>query len=628
MNYATSHMPEKAPLAMREQNFTEAPRHSPKRLSYNLSERLWRIAAFAPAMLVTMMLTYAVSDWFSKGGVTLLEAVIVVLVGLTFVWVSLSASTVLLGLVRHIKHPKPERGTSSKAGPQRVALLMPIYAEKPHEIFGNAMAMLQDLARGPQSDAYTLFFLSDTQCDNAAALEERAFHFLKSHAPLSIEIYYRRRLDNTDKKVGNLTDWIENWGNAYDSMIVLDSDSLMTGSAIRRLTRALAADDRAGLIQSFPSLIGSETLFGRMQQFSNTVYGWLLAEGLVQWSQREGNYWGHNAIIRIRAFADSARLPHLRDWKGQSNLILSHDFVEAGMLLRAGWSVIFLPQASGSYEETPQTLVDHALRDRRWCRGNLQHLRLLAAKGFHPITRFHLLQGALAFLMSPAWFVLIAIWALIEGPQNTSLVYFSESNPLFPIWPEQSANSGIYILLFIYFMLLFPKLMAVLLMSARPKIRAIYGGVGPFLATALFEIACSIIYAPILMVQQTLSVVRAMIGGKPKWSIQARGHHQYGFMESLRFHAVETLLGAILMLGILWGGISLWILPIALSLLLAVPLSQLGSVKLNKSWAMWLRLESPNTLDEPRILASARRERALVKAWLQNNDEMIILDAA
>lgn len=619
MTYAANHMPKRAPLEMREQHFGQAPSANNNGSSVRTSDRIWRFAAFAPAMLVTMLLTYAISNWLSKGGVTVLETIIVILVGLTFVWVSLSASTVLLGLWRHAKHPKPERGSEANAQRQRVALLMPVFSEEAHEVFGNATAMLQELARGPQADIYDLFILSDTQNEHAAAREERAYHFMRDQAPTKINVYYRRRRVNTDKKVGNLSDWIENWGNAYDSMIVLDADSLMTGSAIRRLTRALAADDQAGLIQSFPTLIGSETLFGRMQQFSNTVYGWLLAEGLVQWSQREGNYWGHNAIIRIRAFAESARLPHLRNWKGKSDLILSHDFVEAGMLLRAGWSVIFLPQASGSYEETPQTLVDHALRDRRWCKGNLQHLRLLAARGFHPITRFHMLQGALAFLMSPAWFTLIVIWALIDGPQNTNLVYFSESNPLFPIWPQQSGNSGTHILLFIYFMLLFPKLMAILLMSARPKIRLIYGGVVPFLATALFEIACSIIYAPILMVQQTLSVMRAMFGGKPKWAIQARGLHQYGFLESLRFHAVETILGAILSMGIALGSISLWILPIALPLLLAVPLSQLGSMKLSKSWAIWLRLECPNTLDEPRILHSARKERAIIQEWLKTD---------
>ena len=174
-------------------------------------------------------------------------------------------------------------------------------------------------------------------------------------------VHYRRRAENTEKKVGNISDWIENWGAAYDAMVVLDADSLMSASAIRQLAAELAADPDAGLIQSRPMLIGAQTLFGRVQQFSNSVYGWLVAEGLERWSQHEGNYWGHNAIIRTRAFADSARLPHLRCWRGKEHLLLSHDFVEAGMLRRAGWAVRLLPRVVGSYEETPQTLIDLSL---------------------------------------------------------------------------------------------------------------------------------------------------------------------------------------------------------------------------------------------------------------------------
>ncbi|MFC6639033.1 glycosyltransferase family 2 protein [Sulfitobacter sediminilitoris] len=135
-------------------------------------------------------------------------------------------------------------------------------------------------------------------------------------------------------------------------MVILDADSLMSGRAIERLASELSSDPDAGLIQTFPMLIGAETLFARIQQFSNIAYGWLLAEGLALWSRSEGNYWGHNAIIRTRAFAQCAGLPHLTT-RGRADLILSHDFVEAGLLRRAGWGVRFLPRVTGSFEETP-----------------------------------------------------------------------------------------------------------------------------------------------------------------------------------------------------------------------------------------------------------------------------------
>jgi hypothetical protein len=61
--------------------------------------------------------------------------------------------------------------------------------------------------------------------------------------------------------------------------------------------------------------------------------------------------------------------------------IMSHDFVEAAFLRRAGWEVWMTTDLGGSFEEPPPTLLDHLIRDRRWCQGNLQHLRIVFAQG-------------------------------------------------------------------------------------------------------------------------------------------------------------------------------------------------------------------------------------------------------
>jgi len=338
MRYAASHMPSVAPLEMRPQTFADKGEQ-------RAMQKAWRVG-----------------------------------------------NTACLGVLRVAIVRSPDSPPKQPAVPSDIALLMPVYNEAAWDVFGNASAMLKELNNDPNGDRYTLFILSDTRKPELAAQEERAFAALQAEFYPKTVVYYRRRADNTDKKVGNIADWIENWGAAYEAMVVLDADSLMSGVAIRELAQALADDPDAGLIQSRPMLIGAQTLFGRVQQFSNSVYGWLSAEGVTSWSQHEGNYWGHNAIIRTRAFADSARLPYLRGRKGTKRLILSHDFVEAGLLRRAGWAVRLLPRVGGSYEETPQTLIDYVLRDRRWCHGNMQHLLLLAARGFHVISRIHLLQ--------------------------------------------------------------------------------------------------------------------------------------------------------------------------------------------------------------------------------------------
>ncbi|MCK0150349.1 glucans biosynthesis glucosyltransferase MdoH [Marivita sp. S6314] len=611
--HPASHMPPLARLPMAPQDFSKSPCHQADLAKATRADVIWRVAAFAPAVLITLFLSTAIAQWFADGGVSALEAVVVGLVAVTFLWVSLPVTTVSLGLIRRLTNPCRTKLSPTRGGAQTVALLVPIYNEIPWDVFGNASAMLKELSQGPQKDRFSLFILSDTRDPEIAEQELRAFFALRADAPSGISVHYRRRAANTDKKVGNLTDWIENWGAGFDAMIVLDADSLMSGAAIRQLAHELAADPGAGLIQSFPSLIGSETLFGRMQQFSNSVYGWLLAEGLAVWSQRESNYWGHNAIIRTRAFADSARLPYLRGLRGQKNLILSHDFVEAGMLRRAGWGVRFLPRSGGSYEEAPQTVIDYAMRDRRWCQGNMQHLRILAARGFHPVSRFHLLQGAVGFLLSPAWFALIVIWALLGTMPEDSANYFSASNPLHPIWPTTDRINGLVYLAVIYSMLLLPKITATLALGMRRRTREDYGGWMPFIGSAVFEILCSILYAPVMMVQQTMAVIFAFLGRSGTWVPQNRNSGGYSWLQTLRFHWLETLCGITMTAGIAMGAVSLWLVPIAVSLILAVPLSKLSAVRIGARVPQPFRLDTPQSLREPRVVRSARAERAWMK---------------
>ncbi|MHA6347429.1 glucans biosynthesis glucosyltransferase MdoH, partial [Roseivivax sp. CAU 1761] len=515
-------MPPEAPLDMPEQAFSRLP---PVRLAAarrrSLSALAWRAGAFGPALALTLALILGIGRWLSSGGYTWQEAAITVLIGLTFVWVSLSVSAVALAMLRLWLGRGRDRARRGPA--QDVALLVPVHNEDPGAVMGNVAAMMTELAGGPQRDRFAFFILSDTRDPEIAEAEARAYLFLRETAPEGIDVWYRRRAANTDKKVGNINDWVSRHGAAWDAMLVLDADSLMSGAGVRMLADALSRDPEAGLIQSFPTLIAAETLFGRMQQFATSVYGWLLAEGLALWSQTEGNYWGHNAIIRTRAFAESARLPHLRSRGGQDALILSHDFVEAGMLRRAGWSVRFLARPGGSYEETPETLIDHVLRDRRWCQGNLQHLRLLAARGFHPISRFHLLQGAVAYLLSPAWFALLVIWSAFLPMAEAVPSYFSPANPLYPVWPRVSSIDGVWFLIFIYVMLLLPKIAAAALLAQSRGVVALYGGPGRFAATTLVEITLAILYAPILMVQQSAAVLRAARGRPNPWAPQRRG---------------------------------------------------------------------------------------------------------
>ncbi|MGJ8627592.1 MAG: glucans biosynthesis glucosyltransferase MdoH [Sulfitobacter sp.] len=615
-------MPAAAPLIMQAQDLTAAPA---PRAQGDVPRKSsgWRLAVFGPALIGTALLLYGLYGWFAGSGMTGLEWALLSMIGATFVWVTLSVSTVGVAVAGILAREDADDRAPTDVTPIDVALLVPVYNEVPWDVFGNAAAMLDDLARRKGAHRYTLFVLSDTKDDAIAAQEWQAFQSLKRAAPAGSNVYYRRRADNTDKKVGNLLDWITGWGAAYEGMVVLDADSLMSGRAIERLASELSADPDAGLIQTFPMLIGAETLFARLQQFSNIAYGWLLAEGLALWARHEGNYWGHNAIIRTRAFASCAGLPHLTG-RGRDDLILSHDFVEAGLLRRAGWRVRFLPRVSGSFEETPGTLVDYVLRDRRWCRGNLQHLRLLGTAGLHPVSRFHLFHGAVSYLLSPAWFILLIVWSLLGKDADTNVIrYFSEANPFFPDWPPAMSHidSAVFLVI-MYAMLLTPKIAGAGIIAAYPKATRVFGGRTAFLTAFMVEVLLSVAYAPILMIQQTKAVLRAFFSRTELWSPQRRDGRGYPVMMLIKFHWVETLLGLLLAAGLIAGLISLWLLPIVFSLLLAVPLSALSALNIARSAPEGLRMDSPHTLREPGIVTRARVEREQLKGKLTVSDRM------
>ncbi|MFW8593361.1 glucans biosynthesis glucosyltransferase MdoH [Cribrihabitans neustonicus] len=614
----TSLMPPEQPLAMPAQDFSTGFRDSaapgdaaPSQIS------LWRILAFSPAMAATAALTWVMQGWFAAGGVSVLEIVLLALIAFNFFWISFTVSTVLLGL-----YGLSQRQKSTGRGPVqplKVALLIPVYNEVPWYVLGNAQTMLQELHGRGGHHRYAMFILSDTRDDAIAEQERASVEALQSMLPPGAELYYRRRADNAGRKVGNISDWVRRWGAGYDAMLVLDADSLMTGRAIAQLADALSRDPSAGLIQSYPQLIGAQSVFGRMQQFANGVYGLALAEGLARWAGHEGNYWGHNAIIRTRAFAACAGLPMLRSrFGGGEKLIMSHDFVEAGLLRRAGWAVRFLPRIRGSYEETPPTLIDHILRDRRWCQGNLQHLNLLHAKGFRAISRFHLFAGAIGYLMAPVWFALLVLWAIIGRSEESSVIsYFSEANPFRPSWPDMSEPRHVLVILLIYAMLLAPKLLAASALPLSGGRIQDYGGRAQFALSVLTEVLLAILYAPILMVQQMIAVFRTALGLQRGWEPQARDGGSYGWSTLLKVHALETASGFALWAGILAGAVSLWLAPIALSLVLAVPLSALSGVKAkNRIHAL---MGTREVFAEPQITRAARAARAELKAFLDGS---------
>jgi membrane glycosyltransferase len=93
-------------------------------------------------------------------------------------------------------------------------------------------------------------------------------------------------------------------------------------------------------------------------------------------------------------------MPELPKTEALGTRILSHDTIEAALMRRAGYSVWFAYELDGSYEESPPNLLESLQRDRRWCRGNVQHVWFLLARGLKMPSRVHILNGIMGFLNS------------------------------------------------------------------------------------------------------------------------------------------------------------------------------------------------------------------------------------
>jgi membrane glycosyltransferase len=595
-------MPTPAPLAMPEQNFALPPTVRKPLVPGNRRVWAWRAAAFMPAIVMTTAFIWAQADALAHGGLSWVEKIHLYLSGFAFLWIAISVGTAIVGLIAIRRNRTP--ATLTRATPDlSVALLIPIHNEIPSDVFGNASALLADLRGKDGARRFSLHILSDTRDADIAALEWRAFEMLRMEQGDAFDIFYRRRAKNTDRKTGNLADWVTNWGASYDAMLVLDADSLMSAEAVLTLRRELANDPDTGLVQSWPKLIHSRSLFARVQEFATAAHGWLLATGLAKWTQGEANYWGHNAIIRTRAFAQAAGLPHLSG----DTLIMSHDFVEAAMLLRAGWRVRFLPTVEGSFEQTPNSLIEYVQRDRRWCRGNLQHLRILGMGGLHPLSRFHMLQGAVSYLLAPVWLVLLAIWAF---PNMSAPALGINGAPPVSEVVEGFTNSGGVLLACVLIMLLGPKLLSAGTILASRQKRMSFGGATVFVGALVCEVAVSFIYAPILMVQQVLSVSFAALSKRDIWAPQSRGGAHHSLRTLMQFHAIETVLGALILLGIVISAVTVWLLPVGLSLICAVPLSAFSERPIAASRAKALRCATPESLELPEIVKAALKARA------------------
>jgi membrane glycosyltransferase len=533
---------------------------------------LARIFVFGASALMTAFGTWKMYEVISPVNITALQVLFAGFFALTFAWIAFSCASAILGflVLMRGKSVRPPLAGISEIG--RTALLMPVYNEDPERVFTALSRMGMALRREGVARHFDIFVLSDTRRENIAEAEREAFAWLKRQLSPAINVYYRRREHNHHRKAGNIADFVQRWGAAYDHMIVLDADSDMSAAAMITLTRAMAADPQAGIIQSLPLLHNRWTPFARMTQFAGRVYGPLVATGLSAWHGRDGNYWGHNAIIRTRAFAEAAGLPELAGRKPFGGHVLSHDFVEAALIRRAGYAVYMLPELAGSYEETPPCLIDLATRDRRWAQGNLQHIRIVGAKGLHWVSRVHLVQGIMSYLASPLWLMLLMAGLILATvARHVTPNYFPDSLSLFPSWPVFDPELAFKLFAITFTVLYLPKLLALVLALRDRALRRGCGGVMGLLKSVIAESLVSMLLSPVMMLIQSRVVADVLLGRDSGWNVQNRDDQAMPLADCARKHATHVAAGlafAVLSFHVSWVTF-VWLSPIAGALMLS-----------------------------------------------------------
>ncbi|MGH8020588.1 MAG: glucans biosynthesis glucosyltransferase MdoH, partial [Opitutaceae bacterium] len=541
-----------------------------------------RLALLSFVVFSTSISTLLLADLFWGMPLRGWNGVSVVLYALLFLLVSFGGAQALFGFcVRRGKGDAFQIGRSIGEGEDEsillapTAVVVPVYNEAVDRVMAGVRTVFRSLERTGKGESFDLFILSDSTDPDQWVREEAAWIGATKDLKAAGRIFYRKRGVNSNKKAGNIADFCRRWGKRYRYMVVFDADSIMSGGTLVRLVRLMEANPSVGVIQTAPTLVRGETLFARILQFAMRLYGPVFLSGLNYWQQGEGNYWGHNAIIRLAPFMEHCALPDLPGKEPFGGKILSHDFVEAALLRRAGWAVWMAPGLEGTYEEGPPTLIDAAKRDRRWCQGNLQHTWVLFARGLRTMSRVHLAMGIAAYSASLVWLTsLLLATLLIVGFQRTGLSWVPT--------PGYAATLGISpqmqsALLFGWTMVLLfgPKLLAVIDLALGGGVKR-FGGWRPLLAGVLFENLFSILLAPILMLFHAKFVLLTVLGRGVRWVTQRRsGGDGTPVSEAVRTHGVQTLIGLVwyACIAALAPQLLLWTLPVLAGMLFSIPFS-------------------------------------------------------
>lgn len=606
----------------------------------HLNIKPWTAAAAARRALLLVLValpTYVAASYTASilpnGGGTVLEFILILMFAVLFAWISLGFWTAMLGFYSLLRGVDGVLSGSSLR-PLEIdatactAILVPVFNEDVREVFARLRVTLESLQRAGRLDLFDVYVLSDSNDPDRWVQEEAAWAELRAVTGFE-RVYYRRRRNNIKRKSGNVADWCRRWGAAYRYMVVFDADSLMSGETLIKLVTVMEERPNIGILQTAPACVNRDTFIARVQQFANRLYGPMYAAGQHFWQLGDAQFWGHNAILRVSPFMQHCALAKLPGRPPLGGDILSHDFVEAALMRRAGYGVWLAHDLGGSYEEVPPTLLDELKRDRRWCQGNLQHLRLLRMPRVIPLHRLLFVNGAMAYGSALLWFLFLALSSMQAFLEATiEPRYFPAAPVLFPEWPVWHKELSLTLLAATAVVLFLPKLAAIVLTAVKGQSR-LFGGLSRLSLSVLAEIVTSTLLAPIRMLFHSKFVLVTLLGGQINWNAQNRTDAATTWGDAWRFHAGGVLLAAFWGVLVYWlnPGFFWWLSPILLALVLAPTVSVLTS---RTDVGRWLRRRgvflTPEEVDTPWELRRLRALLAQPEANQQNGFAAAVAD--
>jgi membrane glycosyltransferase len=544
-----------------------------------------RMVFFSSIFVLTSFATWFMADLLWRGGLDGIEIALLVLFVVLFAHIATGFCTALIGFFVINRGGDFCRITSTAdwtAGRDQplagTAVVLPVYNEDVSRVFEGLRVIYRSVQEARQLEHFDFFILSDSDQPTQWIQEEVAWVELCKQVGGLGRIFYRKRRQAINRKSGNVADFLRRWGRNYRYMVVLDADSLMTGQTLVRLVGLMEKNPAVGIIQTAPRIVNGGTLYARMQQFANRLYSPLFLAGLNYWQQHGANYWGHNAIIRVQPFMEHCCLPELPGREPFGGRILSHDFVEAALMSKAGWQVWIAPELEGSYEEGPPALIDSAKRDRRWCQGNMQHGWLLFARGFRPVNRLHLFLGIMGYVASPLWLLFLLLSSINVFGVVASGGFAALPEAYTSVFGYQvEVPEALTLFAFTMLLLFLPKALSVIVTLRNRELTAAFGGSLRVVLSALFESAASTLLAPINMLFNSKFVIFTLLGQGVSWVTQRRrlDEDDTDWRAAILTHAGHTVIGLIWGLSafILVPQFFWWLSPVLAGLAFSIPLS-------------------------------------------------------